>query len=303
LLKQELSSTIAELQQCESQLADSKLLVATRERQIADIKVASVSTQQHRDGEALRSTQLELARVVEREQIGKGQLQATQNALEDALKENAKLKAAQVSLEELCNTENQQKESFKQRLIASNAAEAELLTQLDFAIKDSHALRTEGRLLADKLGNSQVAPNKTIKQLEAQIMDLGTQLTLKERECSDKDLKFVSELSQRKVLRGELGTALRETHMLRKERDEVWTKIPALEDQVNVVQSEQHKLLDEHVPLSTTHCILHKNIPSVLGAQSALQANVGAYSLREFAGLVSPDLENLKKLEAELFTA
>ena len=80
------------------QLADSKLLVATRERQIADIKVASVSTQQHRDGEALRSTQLELARVVEREQIGKGQLQATQNALEDALKENAKLKAAQVSV-------------------------------------------------------------------------------------------------------------------------------------------------------------------------------------------------------------
>ena len=169
--------------------------------------------------------------------------------------------------------------------------------------QDSHALRTEGRSLAEKLGNSRVAPNQTIKQLEAQIADLGTQLTLKERECSDKDVKLVSELSHRKVLRGELGTALRETHMLRKERDEVWTKIPALENQVNVVQSEQHKLLDEHVPLSTTHCILHKNIPLALGGQSALQANVGAHTLREFAGLVSPDLENLKRLEAELFTA
>ena len=80
------------------QLADSKLLVATRERQIADMKVADVSNQQHRDGEALRSTQLELARVVEREQIGKGHLQTTQNALEDALKENAKLKADQISV-------------------------------------------------------------------------------------------------------------------------------------------------------------------------------------------------------------
>ena len=45
-----------------------------------------------------------------------------------------------LQLEELCNTENQQKESFKQRLIASNAAEAELLTQLDFAIKVSEPL-------------------------------------------------------------------------------------------------------------------------------------------------------------------
>ena len=138
-------------------------------------------------------------------------------------------------------------------------------------------------------------PGQIEKDLGSQVQLLGSQLTEKERECESKAAKLLQEQSARRALRNELGTALRDVHYMKKERDEVISRIPILSEQVSSVKLGQARLLDEHVPLSTTYTMHNKNIPMVLGAQSALSANVGAYSLREFAGVVSADTRVLKQ--------
>jgi len=309
MVKKELTTTIGELALSEQMLSESE---ADRKQSEAEsmatcevLKQEIYSLEADRDAADAREQQLRfelsdkqvsMARAAVQSQQQLSDKLVAENKMADAVKQAQRLCLERDSIQDLCEETHQKKEEYKQRLLSATENEQKLYSELEFAVEDAHHLRTEGRELEKTCEKLRQIPGQIEKNLGSKIHLLGSQLTEKERECESKAAKLLQEQSARRAVRNELGTALRDVHYMRKERDEVISRIPILSEQVASVKLGQARLLDEHVPLSTTYAMHNKNIPMVLGAQSALSANVGAYSLREFAGVVSADTRVLKQV-------
>eukprot|EP00658_Telonema_sp_P-2_P030524 TRINITY_DN23022_c0_g1_i2.p1 TRINITY_DN23022_c0_g1~~TRINITY_DN23022_c0_g1_i2.p1 ORF type:complete len:765 (-),score=279.62 TRINITY_DN23022_c0_g1_i2:166-2460(-) len=295
MLKKELRQTMDDLRQLELSLAESRAQTQEVEARLmkevqaheAD-RVAWDENKKQLEYQ-VSEYQLETRRAEQQLQRTKSDLLEKRQELEDVEKDNERLRAERDSIKSLCEETHNKKEEYKERLLVVTQDQKKLMHELEFALKDGHALRTTITELEMRLSQALKFKQGSESKLQTQLDQVCNELADKEIE-RDQLTKQLAVLSDKfKTVRMELGTVMKENHFLRLERQEIACKIPSLEQQVASVQHDQHVLLDQHIPLSTTH--KHRS-------GHVLAGNSGALSLRELPGLVSGDAQSAEALRA-----